>query len=79
MPLPKLAAYNNKNDMEKSLKNDWNKNDASQIQDKMADVPNGTNGTNGTNIQNGILQYAANEMSKGKSKLFCKMFLCLVH
>lgn len=68
MPLPKLAAYNNKNDMEKSLKSEWNKNDASQIQDKMADVPNGTNGTNGTNIQNGILQYAANEMSKGKSE-----------
>ncbi|XP_023942158.1 ATP-binding cassette subfamily G member 4 [Bicyclus anynana] len=68
MPLPKMAEYNNKRDMDQSLKtNDWNKNDASQVQDKMADVPNGANGTNGTNnLHNGLLQFAANEIAKGK-------------
>ncbi|XP_045447596.1 ATP-binding cassette sub-family G member 4 isoform X2 [Melitaea cinxia] len=64
MPLPKLPEYNNKKDMDNSLKNDWNKNDASQLQDK--DLSIGTNGTNGTNgtLQNGLIQFAANEIAK---------------
>ncbi|XP_045768319.1 ATP-binding cassette sub-family G member 1 isoform X2 [Maniola jurtina] len=67
MPLPKMAEYNNKKDMELSMKsNEWNKNDASQVQDKVLDV-HGANGTNGTNnLHNGLLQLAANEISKGK-------------
>ncbi|XP_045447597.1 ATP-binding cassette sub-family G member 4 isoform X3 [Melitaea cinxia] len=67
MPLPKLPEYNNKKDMDNSLKNDWNKNDASQLQDK--DLSIGTNGTNGTNgtLQNGLIQFAANEIAKGKA------------
>lgn len=65
MPLPKLPEYNNKKDMDNSLKNEWNKNDASQIQDK--DLSNGTNGTNGT-LQNGLIQFAANEIAKGKGE-----------
>ncbi|CAH2108004.1 unnamed protein product [Euphydryas editha] len=65
MPLPDLPEYNNKKDMENSLKNEWNKNDASQIQGK--DVSNGTNGTNGT-LQNGLIQFAANEIAKGKGE-----------
>ncbi|XP_039751475.1 ATP-binding cassette sub-family G member 4 isoform X2 [Pararge aegeria] len=68
MPLPKLAEYNNKKDMDQSLKaNEWNKNDASQVQDKVVDVLNGANGTNGANnLHNGLLQLAANEIAKGK-------------
>lgn len=56
------------------MKAEWNKNDASQIREKFSgDGQNGANGTNGTNtLQNGLLQYAANEISKGKGKLsFC--------
>ncbi|XP_069356446.1 ATP-binding cassette subfamily G member 4 [Maniola hyperantus] len=70
MPLPKMAEYNNKKDMELSMKsNEWNKNDASQVQDKVLDV-HGANGTNGTNnLHNGLLQLAANEISKGKGEI----------
>ncbi|CAK1549241.1 unnamed protein product [Leptosia nina] len=70
-PFPKMANYNNQKDLEMSLKSEWNKNDASQIQEKFGDIPNGangTNGTNGTNLQNGLLQFAANEISKGKAE-----------
>ncbi|CAH0714161.1 unnamed protein product, partial [Brenthis ino] len=66
-PLPTLPEYNNKKDMEKSVNKEWNKNDASQVQEKVLDVPNGANGANGANIQNGLLQYAANEIAKGKN------------
>ncbi|XP_047530050.1 ATP-binding cassette sub-family G member 4 isoform X2 [Vanessa atalanta] len=69
LPLPKMAEYNNKKDMENSLKNDWNKNDASQVQDKMdANAANGANGANGANLHNGLIQFAANEIAKGKGE-----------
>ncbi|XP_022119565.1 ATP-binding cassette sub-family G member 1 isoform X1 [Pieris rapae] len=71
-PFPIQPNYNNQKDMEDSAKSaiGWNVNDASQIRDKFAgDVPNGANGANGTNgtsnLQNGLLQFAANEISKG--------------
>ncbi|XP_053613203.1 ATP-binding cassette sub-family G member 1-like isoform X3 [Plodia interpunctella] len=57
--------YNNKNDMALSLAQERNKNDLSQLQEKFIDPPD-ANG-NG-NLQNGILQYAANEISKGKGE-----------
>lgn len=65
MPFPEsqVPDYNNKQAMEESLKTEWNKNDLSQVQEKFKDASNTTNG-NG-NLQNGILQYAANEISKG--------------
>ncbi|CAF4846546.1 unnamed protein product [Pieris macdunnoughi] len=71
-PFPTQPNYNNQKDMEVSAKSaiGWNVNDASQIRDKFAgDVPNSANGANGTNstsnLQNGLLQFAANEISKG--------------
>ncbi|XP_047508803.1 ATP-binding cassette subfamily G member 4 isoform X2 [Pieris napi] len=71
-PFPTQPNYNNQKDMEDSAKSaiGWNVNDASQIRDKFAgDVPNSANGANGTNgtsnLQNGLLQFAANEISKG--------------
>ncbi|XP_072939340.1 ATP-binding cassette subfamily G member 4-like isoform X3 [Epargyreus clarus] len=70
MPFPKSAEFNNKKDMDASLKatNEWNKNDLAQVQEKYNGdgVPNGANGT--SNLQNGILQYAANEIAKGKGE-----------
>ncbi|XP_075974083.1 ATP-binding cassette sub-family G member 4-like isoform X1 [Anticarsia gemmatalis] len=65
LPFPdsKVPDYNNKKAMEDSLNKEWNKNDLSQVQEKFRDVTNGANG-NG-NLQNGILQFAANEIAKG--------------
>ncbi|XP_045534775.1 ATP-binding cassette sub-family G member 1 isoform X1 [Papilio machaon] len=69
MPFPdaKLPDFNNKKDMESSLKSagQWNKNDLSQVQEKFSDDHKEVNGTN--NLQNGLLQYAANEIAKGKA------------
>nr|XP_032515542.1 ATP-binding cassette sub-family G member 4-like [Danaus plexippus plexippus] len=59
MPLPKPLEYNNKPDMEASLKNGWDKNDASQFRDKEA------NGNGNTNVQNGIVQYSDVARAKG--------------
>ncbi|KOB75819.1 ATP-binding cassette transporter subfamily G, partial [Operophtera brumata] len=42
---------------------EWNKNDLSQVQEKFKDVPNGSNG-HGNNLNNGILQYAMQDMEK---------------
>lgn len=60
--------------MEESLKKQWNKNDLSQVQEKFMDSSNGTNG-NG-NLQNGLLQYAASEIAKGK--LFLQKYWYLI-
>lgn len=49
--------------MEESLAKEWNKNDLAQVQEKFRD-DNNTNGHG--NLQNGILQYAASEIAKGK-------------
>ncbi|XP_050673849.1 ATP-binding cassette sub-family G member 1 isoform X3 [Leptidea sinapis] len=68
VPFPKLANYNNQKDMDLSLKNaaQWDKNDAAQIQEKFGgEVANGANGT--SNLQNGLLQFAASEIAKGKA------------
>ncbi|KAI8422543.1 hypothetical protein MSG28_006347, partial [Choristoneura fumiferana] len=71
-PFPdmKLPDLNNKKDMQESLNAEWNKNDLSQVQEKFKEEKaNGSNGANGTgNLQNGILQYAANEIAKGKGE-----------
>ncbi|VVC91575.1 ATP-binding cassette sub-family G member 1 isoform X2 [Leptidea sinapis] len=69
VPFPKLANYNNQKDMDLSLKNaaQWDKNDAAQIQEKFGgEVANGANGT--SNLQNGLLQFAASEIAKGKGE-----------
>ncbi|CAG9785419.1 unnamed protein product [Diatraea saccharalis] len=65
-PKSKVPDYNNKRDMEMSLSVEKNKNDLSQIQEKFTDGNRDSNG-NG-NLQNGILQFAANEISKGKGE-----------
>ncbi|XP_049868017.1 ATP-binding cassette sub-family G member 1 isoform X2 [Pectinophora gossypiella] len=70
VPFPdaKVPEFNNKKDMEVSLNTnkEWNKNDLAQVPEKFRnDVANG-NGT--SNLQNGILQYAANEIAKGKGE-----------
>ncbi|KAG6445638.1 ATP-binding cassette sub-family G member 4 isoform X1 [Manduca sexta] len=73
-PFPETTPnYNNKKDMEVSLNagKEWDKNDLSQVQEKFADVVNGSNGHG--NLQNGILQYAANEVSKGEPGLVLQM------
>lgn len=71
MPFPDSTPnYNNKKDMEVSLSKpaNWDKNDLSHVQEKFRD--SGANGTNGTgNLQNGLLQFAASEISKGKNHL----------
>ncbi|CAG9578177.1 unnamed protein product [Danaus chrysippus] len=59
MPLPKPLDYNNKQDMEASLKNGWDKNDATQFKDKEV------NGNGNANIQNGIMQYSDVAREKG--------------
>ncbi|NP_001266398.1 ATP-binding cassette sub-family G member 1 isoform X2 [Bombyx mandarina] len=68
MPFPdQTPDYNNKKDMEVSLRagSNWDKNDLSQVQEKFKD--NNSNGANGHgNLQNGILQYATSEVSKGE-------------
>lgn len=69
MPFPKsrIPDYNNKKDMEVSLatNKEWDKNDFSQIPEKYKDAA--SNGSNGNaNLQNGLLQFAANEIAKGK-------------
>lgn len=76
MPFPEatIPPYNNKEAMEESLKKQWNKNDLSQVQEKFMDSSNGTNG-NG-NLQNGLLQYAASEIAKGK--LFLQKYWYLI-
>lgn len=70
VPFPdaKLPDFNNKKDMESSLRSagQWNKNDLSQVQEKFSDEHKEVNGTN--NLQNGLLQYAANEIAKGKGE-----------
>ncbi|CAK1601325.1 unnamed protein product [Parnassius mnemosyne] len=71
MPFPdaKVPDFNNRKDMEVSLKStsQWNKNDLSQVQEKFSDGPaKEANGT--SNLQNGLLQYAANEIAKGKGE-----------
>lgn len=67
-PESKVPDLNNKRDMEVSLIENVNKNDASQITEKFKNE-NGSYGNNGTsNLQNGLLQYAANEISKGKGE-----------
>ncbi|KAL0880636.1 hypothetical protein ABMA27_001862 [Loxostege sticticalis] len=65
VPFPdsKIPAYNNKRDMEASLATTRDKNDLSQLQEKFRDA----NG-NGGNLQNGILQYAVNEVAKGNGE-----------
>ncbi|CAH0407105.1 unnamed protein product [Chilo suppressalis] len=65
-PESKVPNYNNKRDMEMSLAAERNKNDLSQLQDKFADGNKDANG-NG-NLHNGILQFAANEIGKGKGE-----------
>ncbi|XP_041981555.1 ATP-binding cassette sub-family G member 1 isoform X2 [Aricia agestis] len=68
MPLPNQPEYNNKSDMAASLAV-YDKNDAANVRDKDGEsAPNGTNG-----LQNGLLQYAANEISKGKGDLVVQM------
>lgn len=64
MPLPKPLEYNNKPDMEASLKNGWDKNDASQVRDKEV------NGNGNTNVQNGIVQYSDVARAKGQTLSF---------
>ncbi|CAG5058836.1 unnamed protein product [Parnassius apollo] len=71
MPFPeaKVPDFNNRRDMEVSLKSasQWNKNDLSQVQEKFSDGP--AKEANGTgNLQNGLLQYAAKEIAKGKGE-----------
>ncbi|GBP31653.1 ATP-binding cassette sub-family G member 1 [Eumeta japonica] len=68
-PEPKVSNLNNKNDMEKSLNKSsgWKyKNDLRNVttSEKFKDEPQNGNG----NFQNGLLQYAAKEMSKGKGE-----------
>ncbi|KAJ0175542.1 hypothetical protein K1T71_008701 [Dendrolimus kikuchii] len=70
MPFPesRVPNYNNKKDMEVSLavNKKWDKNDFSQTPEKFKDTP--SNEANGNrNIQNGLLQFAANEIAKGES------------
>lgn len=67
---PELPDLNNKKDMQESLNAEWNKNDLSQVQEKFKEEKaNGSNGANGTgNLPNGILQYAANEIAKGRGR-----------
>lgn len=64
-----MPDLNNKRDMEVSLNaaSEYvDKNDASQITEKFkTDTQNGTN-----NLQNGFLQYAASEISKGKGNVY---------
>ncbi|KAL4715489.1 hypothetical protein ACJJTC_009115 [Scirpophaga incertulas] len=62
-PESKVPDYNNKRDMELSLTPGKNMNDMSQHQEKFTDSGNG----NG-NLQNGLLQFAANELAKGKAE-----------
>lgn len=67
MPFPDSTPnYNNKRDMEVSLSKptSWDKNDLRQVQEKF--MENGANGTGTGNLQNGLLQYAATELSKGE-------------
>ncbi|XP_037975240.1 ATP-binding cassette sub-family G member 1 isoform X2 [Plutella xylostella] len=68
LPFPesKVPDLNNKKDMEVSLAPEVNKNDLSQVRDKFRQEPQ--NGSNGSNLQNGLLQYAANEIAKGKGE-----------
>lgn len=77
MPFPesKVPDFNNKKAMEESLNKEWNKNDLSQVQEKFRDGNNTTNG-NG-NLQNGILQYAASEIAKGKRTLSLPLFVII--
>ncbi|CAH2076015.1 unnamed protein product, partial [Iphiclides podalirius] len=70
MPFPdaKVPDFNNKRDMEVSLKpTGWDRNDLAQAQEKFgggpAKEPNGAG-----NLHNGLLQYAASEIAKGKGE-----------
>lgn len=71
MPFPesKLPDFNNKKDMEVSLNTskEYNKNDVAQVPEKFRQ-DNVVNGNGASNLQNGLLQYAANEISKGKGE-----------
>ncbi|XP_061730005.1 ATP-binding cassette sub-family G member 4 isoform X1 [Cydia pomonella] len=68
-PDAKLPNLNNKEDMQNSLNAEWNKNDLSQVQEKFKEEKsNGSNGTGAGNLHNGILQFAANEIAKGKGE-----------
>ncbi|XP_026315902.1 ATP-binding cassette sub-family G member 1 [Hyposmocoma kahamanoa] len=68
-PESKLPDFNNKKDMEVSLNSnkEYNKNDVAQVPEKFRQDAV-TNGNGASNLQNGLLQYAANEISKGKGE-----------
>ncbi|KAI5643361.1 ABC-2 type transporter domain-containing protein [Phthorimaea operculella] len=68
-PDSKVPDYNNKKDMEASMNNgkNWDKNDLSQVPEKFKD-DNLANGNGTSNLQNGLLQFAASEISKGKGE-----------
>lgn len=63
--------------MEVSLAPEVNKNDLSQVRDKFRQEPQ--NGSNGSNLQNGLLQYAANEIAKGKGIFPVYCLACFVY
>ncbi|XP_059051441.1 ATP-binding cassette subfamily G member 4-like isoform X2 [Achroia grisella] len=67
-PASKVPDYNNKKDMEQSLKPELNKNELANLQDKFRDEPSAADGNGHGNLRNGILQYAAAELAKGKGE-----------
>ncbi|KAJ2949944.1 hypothetical protein O0L34_g11269 [Tuta absoluta] len=68
-PESKVPDFNNKKDMEASMNGGktWDKNDLSQVPEKFKE-DNVANGNGTSNLQNGLLQFAASEISKGKGE-----------
>jgi hypothetical protein len=65
----KSLDHYNKLDPEMLHPGERNKNDLSQLQEKFMDVSPRDRDANGNgNLQNGLLQYAANEIAKGNGK-----------